>query len=374
MGLIPFSSPEGRVLFGEALQAGTLEAFFPLIEQFHTQTDPAFCGLASLVMTLNALGVDPGRVWRGPWRWFSEELLECCTPLSRVQEIGVSLDEVACLARCNGATATLSYPGSAGARELRAAVQSAAGSSDRALIVSYSRGVLGQTGAGHFSPIGGYHEPLDRALVLDVARFKYPPHWVGIEDLFQAMRDPDPATGRSRGWLMLERGAAASAIARYLVCPEGLAVREVLARLLRIQADWCSTDPPRTLQALCRLSAAALEESGILKSVRFRAPETREQLERFEPLRDLFSALPLYRLAAQALEAAQVAPVVIWLLAAQKEWCQKLLPDLTQELKPLVDVAVLPDALASEVGLLRSQLEFLLDTSLTAGGRVEDDE
>jgi hypothetical protein len=54
--LIPFASDEGRTLFGEALEAGTMESFFPLIEQFHTQTDPAFCGLGSLVMALNALG------------------------------------------------------------------------------------------------------------------------------------------------------------------------------------------------------------------------------------------------------------------------------------------------------------------------------
>jgi len=32
-------------------------------------------------MALNALSIDPGRVWKGPWRWFSEEMLDCCTPL-----------------------------------------------------------------------------------------------------------------------------------------------------------------------------------------------------------------------------------------------------------------------------------------------------
>src|SRR6185295_15904834 len=40
-------------------------------------------------------------------------------------------------------------------------------------------------------------------LVLDVARFKYPPHWLPAELLFRAMLPPDPATGRSRGWLSL---------------------------------------------------------------------------------------------------------------------------------------------------------------------------
>jgi len=40
------------------------------------------------------------------------------------------------------------------------------------LIVSYSRKVLGQTGDGHFSPIGGYHKSRDLVLIMDVARFK----------------------------------------------------------------------------------------------------------------------------------------------------------------------------------------------------------
>jgi len=51
------------------------------------------------------------------------------------------------------------------------------------LIASYDRASLGQTGNGHFSPIGGYHMERDLVLVLDVARFKYPPHWVSAERL-----------------------------------------------------------------------------------------------------------------------------------------------------------------------------------------------
>ena len=63
-------SAEGRALFQRALVAGTLEGYFKLAQQFHTQSDPAFCGLGSLVCALNALGIDPGRRWKGSWqRW-----------------------------------------------------------------------------------------------------------------------------------------------------------------------------------------------------------------------------------------------------------------------------------------------------------------
>lgn len=62
---------------------------------------------------------------------------------------------------------------------------------------------LARTGGGHFSPIGGYHAPSDSALVLDVARFKYPPYWVPLEQLWKASLQVDEETGRSRGWFEL---------------------------------------------------------------------------------------------------------------------------------------------------------------------------
>src|SRR5688500_650696 len=123
---IAFSSLDGRKVFAEALSAGGLEGYFPLAEQFHTQSDPAFCGLGTLVVALNALGVDPGRLWKGPWRWFSEELLDCCSPLERVRTQGITLDELACLARCNGARAEVFRPDAHSLADLRAAISSAA--------------------------------------------------------------------------------------------------------------------------------------------------------------------------------------------------------------------------------------------------------
>ena len=54
-------------------------------------------------------------------------------------------------------------------------IASARSAGDRVVIVGYDRRALGQTGEGHFSPIGGYDPASDLALVLDVARFKYPP-------------------------------------------------------------------------------------------------------------------------------------------------------------------------------------------------------
>lgn len=65
------------------------------IVSFHrTQDEPAFCGLASIAMVLNALAIDPKRAWKGPWRWFHEQMLDCCQPLTQVLQTGIVLNQV----------------------------------------------------------------------------------------------------------------------------------------------------------------------------------------------------------------------------------------------------------------------------------------
>lgn len=43
---------------------------------------------------------------------------------------------------------------------------------------------------------------------MDVARFKYPPHWVSVEDLVRSMAGIDPATGLGRGYTVLRKSRA----------------------------------------------------------------------------------------------------------------------------------------------------------------------
>lgn len=201
-GAVAFSSTEGRRIFEEALAAGGMDGYFPLAEQFHTQSEPAYCGLGSLVVALNALAIDPGRLWKGAWRWFGEEMLDCCVPLSEIRRRGLEMDELACLARCNGARVDAVHANDSNLAAFRDALATASRGGS-VLLASYDRSTLGQTGAGHFSPLGGYHRERDLVLILDVARFKYPPHWVSAEQLWRAMQPLDPATGKSRGWLNL---------------------------------------------------------------------------------------------------------------------------------------------------------------------------
>ena len=203
---IAFSSVEGRQIFREALALGEMEGYFALAEQFHTQAEPAFCGLGSLVVVLNALSIDPGRIWKGVWRWYGEEFLDCCLPLSVIKENGITFDEFVCIARCNGAVVKPNRYNQSSLENFRQAVeQVTAAPGDIHLVVSYSRKVLGQTGDGHFSPIAGYHRQRDLVLLLDVARFKYPPHWVPLPLLWKAFEPVDPVTNKCRGYILLQK-------------------------------------------------------------------------------------------------------------------------------------------------------------------------
>ena len=211
--LVDFSAPEGRVLLREALAAGTAESFFPLMSRLHTQAEPEWCGLGTLVTVLNALEIDPGRVWKGPWRWFGEELLDCCKSLDAVRAEGLTLGELACLARCNGAAARVRYADDqSSARFLADLEESVRAPAGPFIACNYARPALGQTGTGHFSPVAAWHEVRGLALVLDVARFKYPPHWVPVSRLIEAMSAVDSATGAPRGWAVIERPETAAEV------------------------------------------------------------------------------------------------------------------------------------------------------------------
>lgn len=208
--LVDFVSAESKLRLIRSLQAGSAEASLALLAQFSTQSEPAFCGLTSLVVCLNALQVDPGRRWRddAPWRWFHEEHLSCCDPLAAIKLRGITIDAFACLARCQGAVATVWRGDSLSLEAFRDLVKACCSSTARFLVVAYSRRVLRQTGDGHFSPVAAYDPETDSVLVLDVARFKLPPHWVPLARLHEAMMPPDPTTSKPRGCIELSRMAA----------------------------------------------------------------------------------------------------------------------------------------------------------------------
>lgn len=202
--LVSLESTEGTSRFKRALDQGTAECFLKLVSQWQTQTHPAYCGLTTLTTILNALNVDPSRVWMFPWRWFEDSLLGSCIDLEDVKKVGITVDQLAQTARCNGAAVEVYRDlDKNGARNLLLdCVRKREGFY---VAVSFSRPSLGQTGDGHFSPIAAFDKESDSVLILDTARFKYGPYWVSLEDLHQATQPIDSVSNRRRGYLTFEK-------------------------------------------------------------------------------------------------------------------------------------------------------------------------
>jgi glutathione gamma-glutamylcysteinyltransferase len=221
--LVRLSSPEGKRLFRESMDEGYAEGFFPLTGNFTTQSEPAYCGPGSckytcislyifddvcitlftiVAMVLNALEVDPKRKWKGVWRWYSDELLHCCSSVDDVKKNGITFDTFACLARCH-ASVDVKRANEFTLEEFEKDIEQVTSSTDQFLVLSFSRKTLGQTGDGHFSPIGAYNAANKSVLIMDTARYKYPIYWCPLEAVYESMNPIDKETGHPRGYFLL---------------------------------------------------------------------------------------------------------------------------------------------------------------------------
>jgi hypothetical protein len=204
--LISFTSKKGKELFMEALSNGEANIYFPLANNFSMQSEPAFCGLCSLSIVLNALSMDPGLTWKGIWRWYSEEMLECCEPLEIIRKNGITFSQLAATARCNGLQVVVKHADHTTFDEFIEDLKKVTRSDDIHMIVSFARSGLNQSGDGHFAPIGAFASDQNQVLIMETARFKYPSFFVDSKVLYDAMFPIDKVTGLSRGYMLLSNG------------------------------------------------------------------------------------------------------------------------------------------------------------------------
>lgn len=207
--LISLSSSEGRQLL---FQAETTAAYFPLTEQFVTQRNQSFCGVASLVMVLNALQVPaPSSPDLAPFSEFDQnnifnEKTEAAVPRIVIERQGMTLDQLGALAQASGLKAVVHHASDTNLEAFRREVLVRLGSADHYVLVNFLRSAIGEKTYGHISPLAAYEAQSDRFLLLDVSRYKYPPVWVSAKDLFAAMNTPDPVNqNRSRGFVEINR-------------------------------------------------------------------------------------------------------------------------------------------------------------------------
>ena len=209
-GLVGLNSSAGEAML---LESKAREAYWNLSIQFVTQKTQSFCGVASIVMVLNALGLPaPTTPEYKPFQVFTQdnvftEATEKVLPQSVIAEQGMTLDQIGAILETYGVRAEVHHAGDMSLGDFRKLAMEELASPGRYVIVNYLRKAIGQERGGHISPLAAYDADADAFLILDVARYKYPPVWVKAADLFSAMNtlDSDNAN-RTRGFVLIEAG------------------------------------------------------------------------------------------------------------------------------------------------------------------------
>ncbi|QSJ16828.1 phytochelatin synthase family protein [Nostoc sp. UHCC 0702] len=207
--LIGFNEPEGKKLL---LDSKSKEDFFPLSMQFVTQNNQAYCGVASIIMVLNSLGITaPEAPQYKPYRVFTqdnffsnEKTKKVLTP-EVVSRQGMTLEELGNLIASYDVKVNVYHATDTSLEQFRRQAAENLKQPQNFVLVNYLRKEIGQEKGGHISPLAAYNEQADRFLILDVSRYKYPPIWVKTKDLWKAMLTIDPASNKSRGFVFVSK-------------------------------------------------------------------------------------------------------------------------------------------------------------------------
>ncbi|MGQ4649711.1 phytochelatin synthase family protein [Lyngbya aestuarii] len=206
--LIDLNSPQGEQLL---MTSQARKDYLPLSIHFITQENLAYCGVASIVMVLNALSIPaPESPGFGQYRFFTQENFfnsqakKVITP-DVVARQGMTLEELGQLLESYPVKAQVYHGGDVTLEEFRRLLAQNLQETGNFVLVNYLRKAIGQETGGHISPVAAYNEQEDRFLILDVSRYKYPPVWVTAEELWQATATVDPVSGKTRGFVLLNQ-------------------------------------------------------------------------------------------------------------------------------------------------------------------------
>lgn len=204
--LIPLTSAEGQVLLRDS---EALADYVPLSSQFVTQINPAFCGVASMVMVLNALGIPAPLAPEWDRGYFTQdnifsEQTEAIIGRTAIARQGLTLAELAGILETYPVTADIHYGSDVNLEAFRDLIRTNLETPGNYVLINYLRRAIGQERGGHISPLAAYDADTDQFLILDVSRYKYPPVWVSAETLWESVNTVDPVSGKTRGFLLIE--------------------------------------------------------------------------------------------------------------------------------------------------------------------------
>lgn len=205
--LINFNSKEGEKLL---IESNARQDYFPLSIQFLTQENQALCGVASIVMVLNTLGISaPEDPVHKPYHFFTQTNLfnnpkaQQVMTFEEVSRQGMTLDQLGQLLESFSVNVKVYYGSDVSFNEFRQLIVKNLEQQNNYVIVNYLRSTINQEKGGHISPIAAYNKETDRFLILDVARYKYPPVWIKASELWQAIMTLDQSSKKSRGFVLV---------------------------------------------------------------------------------------------------------------------------------------------------------------------------
>jgi glutathione-S-conjugate glycine hydrolase len=212
------ASGQPDVIYWNSQAGKTLRARMPadadywqLAPVFVTQQTQSYCSVASAVTVLNALPIKkPIDPIYAPYAYFTQrdfftpavsKIIDAQTVLAQ----GMTREQMAETLRAQGVQAKSIAGSTLDDAGLRALLQKALGDDGRFVLANYLRQSLGQVGGGHWSVLAAYDAKSDRVLILDVAKYKYPPAWVSIAALRRAIDTVDSTSGKPRGLVLVSQ-------------------------------------------------------------------------------------------------------------------------------------------------------------------------
>ncbi|SDE71918.1 Phytochelatin synthase [Paracoccus isoporae] len=183
--------------------------YFSLASYLEYEEIQTFCGPATVAGVANSLNIErpsPDRLY--PWKLFTQDTLfneanQKLKSFAMVEHEGLTLAQLDTFIENLGLVAEHHFADETSVDALREAIKTALSDRNTRFVANYSRKALPQEGDGHISPVAAYDESTDTVLILDVAKYKYPPVWISVQKLHDAMMLTDDASDRSRGYVLV---------------------------------------------------------------------------------------------------------------------------------------------------------------------------
>lgn len=183
--------------------------YWELSPNFAEQITQSYCSVASAITVLNSLPIQkPVDPRYAPYAYFTQSnyfspRVSKVISARTVLAMGMTREEMSKTLNANGVLAH-SIPGDTLSDDsLRALLQKALGDDGQFVLANYLRATFNQVGGGHWSALAAYDAASDHVLILDVAKYKYPPVWVSVHSLRDAIATLDSASGKSRGLVLV---------------------------------------------------------------------------------------------------------------------------------------------------------------------------